>query len=301
MDNILMQKLDTVEKLAQSGKLSRLLHQPLRYLYAQTFLKAIYPNTRKGVFRKGMTFFGQPMQLLLPAATDIYLTGGKTHDSEIRLARFMIRQLHAGDTYVDIGAHFGYFTLLASTLVGKNGKVFAFEAARNTFSILKKNIAGADKVQAMHNAMSDKQEMISFYEFPVLYSEFNSMNIEQFENEGWIKKYKPEKTEVRAVTLDSFTGVSKIVPSLIKIDVEGAEDKVIEGGREFFRVQSSVVVMEFLSESRLYGPHLKAMELLNGWGYRTFAIDKKGELQPVDVLKYFHQQGIESDNIVFKK
>lgn len=302
MNTKLLQQLEQVEKLATSGRVARALHQPLRYLNAQAFLKFIYPKTHRGQFKKAFTFFGQPMELLLPAATDIYLTGGKTHDSEIRLARYMIRELKPGQVYVDIGAHFGYYTLLASKLVGDSGRVYAFEAAKNTYSVLEKNTAALPHVKAIHNAMSDKAEKITFYEFPVLYSEYNSMHIEQFENESWIKKYQPSKTEVQAVTLDSFTGQQQLQAHFIKIDVEGAEDKVIAGGREMFTKQAPVVVMEFLSESRLNKPHFAAMGVLKGLGYHTFAIDNKGGLVTVDdVEAYFKQQGMESDNIVFKK
>src|SRR5690606_12974270 len=120
----MLQRLKQVEKLANTSKAGRLLHDPFRYVNTLAFTKFIYPRTHKGVLKKARTFFGNDMQVLLPAATDIYLTGGKTHSSEIRLARFMINRLKPGDVYVDIGAHFGFFTLLASALVGDKGKVY---------------------------------------------------------------------------------------------------------------------------------------------------------------------------------
>lgn len=77
------------------------------------------------------------MNIALPASTDIYLTGGKSHDSEIRLAKFLIKNLNQGDNFVDIGAHYGYFTLLGAHLVGKGGRVF-FEPGKSTYSLLEK-------------------------------------------------------------------------------------------------------------------------------------------------------------------
>jgi len=302
MSTELMQQLQQVQRLATSGKAARALHHPIRYLNAMAFLKMVYPRTHKGVFKKATTFFGQPMELLLPAATDIYLTGGKTHDSEIRLAAFMINTIQPGQTYIDIGAHFGYYTLLAAKLTGSSGKVFAFEAAKNTFGVLNRNAAGLQQVKAMHNAVSDSSETISFYEFPVLYSEYNSMNVGQFENEAWINKYKPAKTEVKAVRLDDFVKQQQVVPSFIKIDVEGAEDKVIAGGLETFGKHAPVIVMEFLSAERLNAPHQAAANLLKELGYKTYIINKEGKQEVItDIGSYFAANDIESDNIVFIK
>jgi FkbM family methyltransferase len=298
----LMQQLQQVKRLATSGKAMRAWHHPLRYLNAMAFLKMVYPRTHKGVFKKAKTFFGQTMELLLPAATDIYLTGGKTHDSEIRLAAYMIRTIQPGQVYIDVGAHFGYYTLLAAKLAGANGKVYAFEAANNTFGVLHKNVAGQQHIKGIHNAVSDVDETISFYEFPVLYSEYNSMNVGQFENEVWISKYQPTKTEVKAVRLDDFISKEQVIPTFIKIDVEGAEDKVISGGLQMLKTHAPIVVMEFLSQERLNGPHHKATAMLKELGYDTYIINKEGYPEPVgEIGSYFAGNGIESDNIVFIK
>ena len=44
------------------------------------------------------------------------------------------------DTFVDLGANIGFYTLIASRIVGENGRVFSFEPTPSTFQTLKKNI-----------------------------------------------------------------------------------------------------------------------------------------------------------------
>lgn len=279
-----------------------MLHAPARYLSVQAFQKFIYPRTHKGRLERVKTFFDDDMEVLLPAATDIYLTGGKTHDSEIRLAKFMIDRLDKGSVFVDVGAHFGYFTMLAAKLVGGDGKVYAFEAAGKTYEVLKRNTAKLAQVEALHHAVSNQEELISFYEFPILYSEYNSIDIKQFEQEAWIHKYKPQKTEIRAVTLNLFTEALYKAPDLIKIDVEGAEDKVIMGSLELMQKHSPVIVMEFLSEQRNNTAHSKAVTLLLANKYFPHAIDKDGSTYALDdVMKYMTHLKLDSDNIVFIK
>ena len=298
----LAKQLQQLESLAAAGKLGRFLHAPSRYISAQYLLRVSYPRTRKGVLKQVRTFFGADMEVLLPAATDIFLTGGKTHDSEIRLVKYMIKHMQPGQTYVDIGAHFGYFSLLAATLVGNTGKVYAFEAAKNTVAILKKNTGNYPNIKVFHNAVSDKEETIKFYEFPILYSEYNSMDIQQFSNEGWMQDYEPEETEVPAVSLDRIWNNDMPQPGYIKIDVEGAEDKVIRGGKALLNKYEPVVIMEFLSEDRLNIAHSNALEELNSLGYRAHIINKDGGLEYIsDVKGYLKTNHIDSDNIVFCK
>jgi precorrin-6B methylase 2 len=63
-----------------------------------------------------------------------------------------------GDRVVDVGAHVGYFTLLAARLCGPNGRVFAFEPHPDNFRLLERNIRenGAENVTAVRKAVADR-------------------------------------------------------------------------------------------------------------------------------------------------
>ena len=242
------------------------------------------------------------MDIRLPAATDIYLTGGKTHPSEIRLARFLIRHLKQGDHFLDIGAHYGYFSLLARQLVGEQGTVFAFEASPTTFSLLHKNVATHQNITVLNIAIADKTEEISFFEFPSLYSEYNSMELEQFKQEAWFQKYPPKKVTVPAVDLSSFLRKNKYHPSLIKIDVEGAEFKVIQGAEKYLAQNKPSLILEYLSPQRDNTTHQQAVNLLVQLGFNPFIINQEGTLERVaDLDRYLRKKKLDSDNIVFQK
>lgn len=299
--NELLHKLDAIERFAGGTKSSRLAANPFRYLKAMYLGKLVYPYTHRGSLQEAPLFFGGSMQVLLPAATDIYLSGGKTHDSEIRLARFMIHELKAGQTYLDIGAHFGYFSLLASALVGKSGKVFSIEAGGNTHSLLRKNAAGKDNIEVLHNAVSDTDGTVSFYEFPVLYSEYNTLRVEQFREKDWIEKYAPDKVEVQAITIDKLCATCQMNPAMIKIDVEGAEAQAIRGGSEILHQLNPYIIMEYLDEDDTTG-YKEAADILQEQGYISYMIDKQGKLyEERNILDRMRLNNITSENIVFKK
>lgn len=296
----LLEQLQHVENLATASRVQRLLHAPGRYLYAIGFRQLVYARTRRGIFKNVTTFFGLPMQIVLPAGTDIYLTGGKSHDSEIRLARFLIATLRPGDDFLDVGAHFGYFSLLAAQLVGPAGRVRAYEASASTYAVLATNVAALPQVQACHQAVSDRPETISFYEFPVLFNEFNSMDVSQFEGEKWFKEYPPVQNQVPAVRLTDVLTETGLRPRVIKIDVEGAEDKVIAGAEDMLRQQAPFVVMEYLNPERHNASHQAAARLLAAWGYAPHTLDAAGRPVPCpDLDAFLARSGEDSDNFVF--
>ncbi|MBK8703300.1 MAG: FkbM family methyltransferase [Saprospiraceae bacterium] len=292
-----------MEQLAAASKLRRLLARPFRYIFSIGFKKIIYPFTKKGIILKTRTFFNSEMYVVLPAGTDIYLTGGKSHDSEIRLAKFLINHLKIGDTFVDVGAHFGYFSLLSAFLTGSNGRVFSFEASKSTFLLLNKNTQDKANIACMNNAVSDKKEIVKFYEFPVLYSEYNSVDISQFEGEKWLVKYKPQEIQVEAIKLEDFIIDNDLHPKIIKIDVEGAELKVVLGMKRLLEVSDGLfIVMEYLHPDRKNAAHRQAAEIMKNAGYNAYLIEKNGGLIPADNIDdYLQKNELESENIVFKK
>lgn len=294
-------QLNKLERLAHGGKLTRLLHNPARYTYAMFLSKFLYPLTHKGVLKQAPLFFGGAMQVVLPAATDIFLTGGKTHDSEIRLARFMIAHLSEGHVFVDVGAHFGYFTLLAAQLVGVSGKVLSVEPSIGSHGLLAGNVSGHNNISIHHNAVSDKSETVTFFEFPVLYSEYNALDVDKFKHSDWIKKYNPTEQKVQAVTIDDFVRNNNITPDMIKIDVEGAEVQAINGGSGTWQNMSPLLVVEYLDEGDT-SSYTKAAEAMYSHGYSSYMILSDGALEHTnDVLGYMRQRGITSENVVFKK
>lgn len=296
----LQKKLNIVERLASSMS-EKMFRHPYKYITAQFHHKLVYPLTRKEIIKETSLFFGVKMAVALPASTDIYLTGGKAHPSEIRLARYMIQTLNEGDRFLDIGAHYGYFSLLAAQLVGADGRVHAYEPSRRAFELLGRNLKLQLNSVVYQAAVSDSTEPVIFYEFPNLFSEYNSTDISQFSETTWFRKYKPRETSVKSTTIDGLTKDS-FQPTFIKIDVEGAEDRVINGGMKFLTDHAPVVVMEYLSAERGNEAHKKAESLLARLNYYPFAIQDDGELRQImGVEGYLKVNRLDSDNIVFKK
>lgn len=296
-------RLLEVEKLAKTSKIKRMMHAPLKYIFAIGWRSTIYRLNQTKYTVNTSLFTGQKISLWLPAATDIYLTGGKSHPSETRLAKFMILNIEEGQTYWDIGAHYGYFSMIASLLTSSKGHVLSVEASPVTFNLLKENTQNLDNSTIINSAVSDKLGEVSFYQFPNLYSEYNSVDVEQFNHESWYQGVKASQVMIKSITLDNLYKENSFSrPDMIKIDVEGAEFRVISGGSQLFTESSPIVIMEYLAGFRGNKPHHQATQKLIDLGYQPHIIQEDGNLlKRNDIDAYLDSENLESDNIVFLK
>lgn len=300
----LLARLNEIEQLSNGAKWERLFHNPFRYLNGMLFWKLQYNATKKGSIKTCKTFFNSSMEVMLPAGMDLYLLGAKSHDSEIRLAKYFIRQIKEGQVVLDIGTHFGYYALLAHHLVGQKGRVIGIEASRSIWKIATKNAVDKPALVIFNCAATSKKKEVSFFEFPILYSEYNTIYPDQFEQATWLKENKPQKVTINGHPMDDLMKELGATPDFIKIDVEGAEYDVMLGLQQILQENAPIIAMEYLTDERSNQAHKKAIDLLKSYNYQVNLIDENGELIPLDGQNLdviFQSKNITSDNIVFYK
>lgn len=164
--------------------------------------------------------------------------------SERDLAVFLDRFLQRGMVYLDVGAHFGQYVLLAAQRVGPGGAVHAFEATSATFEQLRANVAlnGMSWVKINHNAVYSHSGILELKVCRAGKGEFNSLGA------PLRPRHEVVGTEqVAAVSLDAYCEEERLSRvDLIKIDVEGAELHVLRGAQRLLAgADAPVVVCEF--------------------------------------------------------
>lgn len=153
---------------------------------------------------------------------------------EPKIQSLLKEHIKPGSVVVDAGAHIGIHTITMARLVGQKGTVIAFEPQEKIFRELVMNIAlnGFKNVQAKNNALGDKRKWVRM---------FNA----ETGNEAGIPICAPGVTtcgnRVPMIALDSLA-LSNV--SLLKIDVEGAEDMVLDGARKTIAQNRPVIIIE---------------------------------------------------------
>jgi FkbM family methyltransferase len=203
---------------------------------------------------------------------------------------------------MDIGAHFGFYSLLAAYIAEK-GKVYSIEAASKSFQILHENTKNKENIAAFNIAFNDTDESINFYEFPTLYSEYNTLVRNQYEHEAWFEAKSIKVQRIDGKRGDSFITGESALPEVIKIDVEGAEDIVLRGLSNYLLSHSPAIIMEFSQSNRGNDNHRLADNFLKSFGYLAHSIDEAGEPQVLtsNTHEYVDKLSMESDNIIYIK
>ena len=163
MQKDLYASINEIELAANSSKLQRLKRNPWKYFFAILYRIFWYRLTHKSVSVSAKTEWGDTMLLSLPAGTDIFLTGGKSNDSEIRLSKFIVNYLGEGETFIDVGSHFGFYSLLACKCVCETGIVISIEASLESFKILKINTESYKNITAINFVVGSEKGEVSFF------------------------------------------------------------------------------------------------------------------------------------------
>ena len=211
------------------------------------------------------------------SALDDAVSSGSFEPSESSLVSRLVKP---GMTVVDVGAHHGFYTLLASRNVGSKGRVLAFEPSPRERTRLEKHV----RVNRCKN--------VSVYPFAV--GSANAVGdlflVESAED--YCNSLRPpavaattRKIQVEVVSLDEFlkrAGVHRV--HFIKLDVEGAELDVLQGAQRTLETnpRPTLLVEVFDVRTRPWGYRAKEIvRFLYAAGYDWFSIRGDGTIQAV--------------------
>jgi FkbM family methyltransferase len=185
--------------------------------------------------------------------------------------------LQPGDTFIDIGGHVGFFSMLAAGLVGPTGRVYVFEPERTNYAHLLTHIT----LNNFHHV------------FPFPWAVGHSTAVVDFftnlDNDGGHALWEPgrhpfnqksrqqvSKESVFLISLDDIFGSAQPgFAKLIKIDTEGNEASVLRGARNFLtRAQIPAVIAEInqFGLAQLGSSEQEMRTLMTDLGYTTYAL-----------------------------
>jgi FkbM family methyltransferase len=169
--------------------------------------------------------------------------GGHFGTHEPPVQKLLVACLKLGNCFYDIGAHTGFFSVLAAVLVGRSGAVVAVEPDRRNASLLRETVA---RNSLGPNVAVVEQALSSFEGASKFASAVSGPN----SNTGMSKMVGqdlPGSYEVSCVTMDKLAETFT-APNVIKMDVEGAESEVLKGSTRIFESVRPFLICEAHNE-----------------------------------------------------
>jgi FkbM family methyltransferase len=182
---------------------------------------------------------------------------------DYREMRFMQRYLRAGDSFLDVGANVGVYTLLAAALVGPTGRVDAFEPGEKAMRYLTTNVELNQLGQvAIHaKALSDSPGIQGFRQ--------TADDCTATLAVGNLQNANEEIRQIPCTTLDDYAPYTNW--AMAKLDVEGAEPLILRGARAHLaRGNPPVLQIEMDGYSSRFGYGTdEFIEFLKSFNYGT--------------------------------
>jgi FkbM family methyltransferase len=244
---------------------------------------------RRGEVRcHGLRFFFR--QEDAPLARILHLNG----DYEPATRKAVLETLRPGSVFVDLGAHIGYFTMIAARAVSPSGRVFSFEPMAGTRAVLQKNVESngfAGVVTLVPFGSSDRRETLSFVVGE--YSESSGVSV---------SGESDRLVDVDCISVDEyFAGLGWPRVDLVKMDVEGQELRTLKGMEEMARRNPEMrIIFEFnVGQLRRCGVAPEALfSQVRRMGYSSYFMLFR-ESEPLSLPQDWHrlEQGAARANV----
>lgn len=210
---------------------------PLVYKFYQALMPLMMGHRKVIVQLNGFKMVVDTGKYLNSNATQVLFK--KVHEPiTSELFRLLLKE---GGKVIDVGANIGYFTMLAASLVGSSGRVYAFEPGDVAFNDLRNNVY----INSFSNVVAYNRAASDYYGERCLYvSKENTTN-------SLIKDSRLH-TGSEVVEVDRVDRLISEQVKLIKIDTEGNELEVLKGSRNLINKCESLCVIMEISEKLKY-------------------------------------------------
>jgi FkbM family methyltransferase len=264
--SLLLKQLELHVERNSGDRLQRTLRSPLLLLTSKA-LEKYCQVTGFDLPLQAHLFWGERMKVVFPEIVSCFLYRYGFFESD--LSRIVIHSVNPGDVVFDIGTHFGYYSLLASHLVGPQGQVHSFEPTRHTYDVVRSNVRDKANIKLTNAAAWSETTELKFKDYGTTMSAFNSLYEAKLED-SIAQKLKPTEYIVSAISIDEYVEINKVKPSFIKIDAENAEHDILLGMKRTLNDIRPLVTLEVGDvKAGNYKDSASAVRLLIEHGYRA--------------------------------
>lgn len=205
--------------------------------------------------------------------------------------KHFLKTIKRGDIVLDIGAHIGYYTVMAARRVGKKGRVYAFEPNLDNCALLTKNL----KINGYKNAILVSKAVANITKKTKLFLSRTSTGMHSLidiDNDS-------ESILVETISLDDFFGLHPPPISVIKMDIEGGEYSALEGMSRILKKSKNLTIFAEFSPYAIKKAKKSPrvfLNLLKHFGFKLYSIEEsKNSLIPIQIDNFISACPIDRD------
>jgi FkbM family methyltransferase len=164
------------------------------------------------------------------------------HESEPALYQHLRATIQPGDVVLDVGAFVGVYAVLEARWAGPAGRVVAFEPTPSSVALARRHLAwnanGAAPIELVEAAVSDRATRAILHEYDAHGLPYTNSLVASADTAA-----AASGREVAVVTIDDVCRELGVMPSVIRMDVQGAELHALLGARETIRAAPRLAIV----------------------------------------------------------
>ena len=260
---VLAARLREAAAYQRLGVARRLLADPIRALRGELHRAAPWQESRTATVR---LFTGSEFSTVVTPGSVGPLKYGFLDEGN---SAALLELLPAGGIAVDVGAHFGYYSVLMASLVGSTGMVYAFEPSATTLAVLQRNARQFRNLEVINAGVLERDGEMHLTDFGARYSGLNT-----FESSArTLDRLEGRSVRVPVISLDSFFSDGERRIDFVKIDAENSELRVLIGMTDLLRRCSPQLLIEVGDIGGTKGRSRALIDYLGAVDYQPFAWD----------------------------
>jgi FkbM family methyltransferase len=153
------------------------------------------------------------------------------HEPEPALFRFLRETIGPGAVVLDVGAFLGVYAMLAARWSGRGGRVVAFEPTPWSAAVARQhflwNGLAPERVRLVEAAVGERASRATLHQYDGAGMPYVNSLAEAVDTDA-----RAVPREVSVVTIDDVCRELRVVPSVVRMDVQGAEVLALRGARQ---------------------------------------------------------------------
>ncbi len=284
-----------LHQIFRGSLLGKLRHYPWRALVSKIIFRFI-PQLQsywivKNTLFTGQTFYTEGYFM------DYYLCGIIGEENERALTRWLLQNITTTEVFLDIGAHYGFYSLVMEALNKNSGSIYSFEPTPTTRKVLLKNTSSYPSITVIDKAVVDQSGQRELN----IYASGGKRGSNSFYAEDALaitdSEEKLATLSVPTTTIDEFCSQNGLQPTIIKLDIENAELDALRGGVETLKKYKPKIAME-VWPSPNNSKHKQAAMLLQDLGYKLYLLDQAGQKQPIIDIEQWFATANKTENLI---